>query len=341
MSVYKRRWYKFKSLKRGYISLIIIVLIYALSFTLPLFINSDALVVKYKGEYFFPVFKFYPSSVFGIAGNNEANYRELKKILKGDDYVIMPLYPYSPNENLLYEINGVPPQKPDGVHIFGTDDRGRDVFARVMYALNTSMSFSFLVTFLSFVLGVFLGALSGYFGGKTDITLQRIFEIWASLPFLYIIILVSSMLEPGFFSLALTMIFFNWIGITYYVRGEVLREKSKDYILAARSCGLSDRAIIMKHLLPNSMTPVITFAPFSIISNMGLLVALDFLGFGLQPPTPSWGQLIQQAVTNSIIDKWWLVVFPLSIQFIILLLIVFVGESLREAFDPKVYARYK
>ena len=341
MTVYKRRWIKFKSIKRGYLSLIILSALYILSFLLPFFINKDALVVKYNGNYYFPVLKYYPASVFGQEGSSEANYRKLKSRLTGDNFVVMPPVPFGPNESLINELNGVPPLRPDSEHIFGIDDRGRDVFARVMYGFNISFSFSLLVTFLSFALGIALGLISGFYGGKTDITMQRLFEIWASLPFLYIIILVSSLFEPKFFTLCLIMILFNWTGITYYVRGEVLKEKTKDYILAARSCGLSDSAIMFRHLLPKAMTPVITCAPFALIGNMGLIVALDFLGFGLQPPTPSWGQLIQQAFATSVIDKWWLVVFPLAMQFIILLLIVFVGESVREAFDPKVYAKYK
>jgi microcin C transport system permease protein len=339
-----RKWRKFKSLKRGYYSFIIIILCYLLSFACPLFIGNDALVIKYEHEYYFPVFRYYPASVFGLNEHGETNYRNLKKAFLVQDngnFVIMPFYEYGPNENLLKELRETPPTHPTSANWMGTDDRGRDVFARIAYGFNISISFAATVTIFAYFFGIMIGAVSGYFGGKTDITVQRLIEIWATLPFLYIVIIVSSIIVPSFKSLTIIMILFNWVGITFYVRGEVLREKSKDYTSAALAAGAPAVRILFRHILPNSLTPVITFIPFAIVANIGSLVALDFLGFGLPPPTPSWGQLIQQGVFASMIDKWWLVVFPLTAQFITLLLIVFIGESVREAFDPKPYSRLK
>jgi microcin C transport system permease protein len=221
----------------------------------------------------------------------------------------------------------------------GTDSSCRDVFARIAYGFNISISFALSVTLFAFLIGIIIGALQGFFGGVVDIILHRIIEIWATLPFLYVIIIISSLLVPNFFLLCLIMTLFSWIGITYYVRGEFYREKAKDYVSAAVAMGAPTRNLIFKHILPNSLTPIISFAPFAIVGNITALVSLDFLGFGLPPPTPSWGQLIEQGMIN--IEYWWLVAFPLAIQFLTLIAIVFIGEAVREAFDPKVYARLR
>jgi microcin C transport system permease protein len=280
----------------------------------------------------------------------EPNYRELAKRLAGDveGWALMPLYPYGPNESLL-ELDGVPPHPPSAVHPFGTDDRGRDVFVRLAYGFNVSITFAILVTLFSFVVGIIVGAMLGYFGGNADIFGQRLIEILSSLPFLYIIIIVSSIvvpvyvtgqnlvLQPSFWLLIFLLSTFSWMGITYYVRGEFYREKAKDYVGAAIALGASETSVIFKHILPNAITPVVSFAPFSIVANISTLVALDFLGFGLPAPTPSWGELIGQGVNN--LTKFWLVFFPLGAVFLTLLLVVFVGEAIREAFDPKEFSR--
>lgn len=337
-----KRWRRFRSVKRGYYAFLILIIAYVLSLVLPLFIGRNALIVKYKGELYFPVFSYYPAEKFGQDVHGEANYRLLKEQFgQTDDFVLLPLYPYGPEENLLSEISGPPPHKPSVRHPLGTDDRGRDVLSRLAYGFNISMSFALLVAFFAYVLGVSLGAVSGFYGGRFDTGLQRLIEIWATLPFLYIIIIISSVVSPGFFLLTFVMVLFNWAGITYYVRGEFLREKARDYVASAVSAGASDFKIIFRHIMPNALTAVITFFPFAVIANISVLVALDFLGFGLPPPTPSWGQLIQQGMASSVIDKWWLVLFPLLAQFISLLSIVFIGEAVREAFDPKEYSRLK
>jgi microcin C transport system permease protein len=223
--------------------------------------------------------------------------------------------------------------------LFGTDDRARDVLARLLYGFNISISFALVVTLFAYLIGVSIGALLGYFGGKVDILGQRIIEIWSTLPFLYVMIIVSSILQPNFILLVLIMTAFGWEGITYYVRGEFYREKARDYVSAAVSLGAKNHTIIFKHVLPNSVTPIISFAPFAIVADISSLVALDFLGFGLPPPTPSWGQLIRQGMTN--IENWWLVAAPLAAMFLTLIAIVFIGEAIREAFDPKVYSRLR
>jgi microcin C transport system permease protein len=353
VSVFRKRIRKFRTIKRGYYSFLILLCAYGVSFFLPVLINNDALIVRYNGKLYFPMNRYYPAATFGQERIGEPDYRlmaqDFRRENKGN-WVLLPPYPYSPTESLL-DLPGSPPNPPSRQHIFGTDDRGRDIFARLAYGFNVSLSFAILVLVVSLAIGVSVGALLGYFAGKLDILGQRLIEIWSSLPFLYTIIIVSSIvvpiylpgrnlvLQPSFWLLILILTAFDWMGITYYVRGEFYREKTKDYVAAAISMGASDSAIIFKHILPNSLTPVVSFAPFMVVANISALVALDFLGFGLPAPTPSWGELIEQGVDN--LTKWWLVFFPLAAMFITLLLIVFIGEAVREAFDPKEYSRLR
>jgi len=353
LSIFQKRVRKFRTIKRGYYCFLIIVGAYAISFFLPLLVNNNALFVRYQGQWYFPMFRYYGAATFGQETIGEPDYRALAQTFRqqnAGDRVILPLYPYSATESLL-DLPGSPPNPPSWQHIFGTDDRGRDIFARLAYGFNVSLSFALMVLVISLATGVTVGALLGYFGGKVDILGQRLIEIWSSLPFLYTIIIVSSIvvpiylpgrnlvLQPSFWLLIVILTAFDWMGITYYVRGEFYREKAKDYVGAAISIGASDRAIIFKHVLPNALTPVVSFAPFMIVANIAALVALDFLGFGLPAPTPSWGELIGQGVEN--LTKWWLVFFPLAAMFVTLLLIVFIGEAVREAFDPKEYSRLR
>lgn len=342
-TLFQKRWKKFKSLKRGYYSFIIVLIFYVLSFLLPFFVGRDALIVKYDGDYYFPVFKFYLAETFKQTDvQGEANYRLLKKQFAQEDngnWVLMPLYPFGPNENLLDELTDIPPTHPNAEHFFGTDDRGRDVLARLLYGFNIGISFSLIVTILSYTIGVSIGSMLGFFGGKIDIFGQRLIEIWSTLPFLYVMIILSSILNPNFLLLTFVLTLFGWMGMTYYVRGEFYREKARDYVSAAVSMGAGNSKIIFKHILPNALTPVITFLPFAIVANIFSLVALDYLGFGLPPPTPSWGQLMSQGMQN--IEKWWLISTPLIAMFLTLLSITFIGEAIREAFDPKVYSRLR
>ena len=344
-SINQKRWKKFKSIKRGYYSFILIIGLYILSFLLPLIINSKALIVQYKGDYYFPAFKdvmpginaYYDGTMFDQGTPGEANFRQLQKKWTGsNNWIIMPIYPYNPfeditnNENSMYE-------PPSTTHWFGTDNTGRDVFARMCYAFNISMSFAFVLTLLNYIIGISIGGAMGYFGGKFDLFFQRIIEIWSSLPLLFVVIIMSSILTPSFFLLIFIYTLVNWIGLTYYMRAEFYREKSKDYVSAAISMGQSDARIIFKHILPNSLVPVITYFPFALVAGISVLVSLDFLGFGLPPPTPSWGQILYVGISN--ISKWWMVFAPIMAQFFTLLCIVFVGEAAREAFDPKIYSR--
>ncbi|MBI2820401.1 MAG: ABC transporter permease [Acidobacteria bacterium] len=353
LSILRRRLRKFRSLKRGYYSFLIMLLAFFVSFFLPLLVNNKALVVRYDGQFYFPILRYFSASTFGQRAFGEANYRDLAQSFREQDqgnWAILPLIPYSPTESLL-DLPGTPPHPPSWQHLFGTDDRARDIFARLAYGFNVSLTFALLVLLMSNLIGIPVGAMLGYFGGKLDILGQRVIEIWSSLPFLYTIIIVSSIvvpvympgrnlvLQPSFWLLIIILTIFDWMGITYYVRGEYYREKAKDYVGAAIAMGASELSIMFKHILPNSLTPVVSFAPFMIVGNIAALVSLDFLGFGLPAPTPSWGELIGQGMNN--LTKWWLVFFPLGAMFLTLLLIVFIGEAVREAFDPKEYSRLR
>ena len=289
--------------------------------------------------------KAHLKSDYGLDGFGLVNFRELKTKFETegkDNYVIMPIYPYSPMESttIMAEYpDQEPPIAPDSIHILGTDDRGRDVFARLTYGFNISMTFALLVTLLSYIVGVSIGGYLGYFGGVFDIIVQRLVEIWTAVPFLYAIMIVVSILKPSMYLLVLMLATFGWMGMTFYIRGEFLREKAKDYVSAAISIGVRDNTIIFRHILPNSLTPVISFLPFTIVGNITSLVSLDFLGFGLAPPTPSWGELMSQGTAH--LTSPWLVFTPITALFITLMLVTFIGEAVREAFDPKQFSRLR
>lgn len=360
-SLFQIRLRKFRRLKRGYYSFLLLVVAYFGSFLLPFLMSNEAIVVHYKGEYYFPSSRSYLYQTFGIEpayvymaetfGQNRkngepafgpTNYRLLKQQFAEDpssgNWLVLPFFPYGPNEQFLDQ-EGRPPYPPSWTHWLGTDDRGRDILVRLAYGFRISISFALLVTFVSYTLGTVIGACLGYFGGVVDMLGLRFVEIWAGIPFLYTVIILSSLLPRSFLLLVVILSAFGWLSITYYIRGEFLREKSKDYVAAAIAMGERNHSIILRHILPNALTPIISFAPFAIVAEISTLVALDFLGFGLPPPTPSWGELIGQGKAN--IHEWHLVVFPLLAMFITLQLIVFIGEAVREAFDPKEFSRLR
>jgi len=260
--------------------------------------------------------------------------------MSGKARIIMPVYPYSPGEHLL-DLPGRPPHKPSFTHPLGTDDSGSDVFAQLAYGFRVSMSFALIVSLIGYSIGVLIGGIMGYFGGWTDILTQRFIEIWSSIPFLFTIMIIASITQPRFFLLVVLLVLLHgWIGITYYIRGEFYREKAKDYVQAAIAMGASEWSVMMKHILPNSMVPLVTFAPFAIVGNIGLLVSLDFLGFGLPVGTPSWGSLLDQGMKH--IKYYPHLILTPSIAFALtLFMVVMIGEAVREAFDPKVFSRLR
>lgn len=342
LSILKKRWKKFKNMKRGYYAFIILISAYILSYFFPLLINNKALVVQYNGAYYFPAVKgYYPGKLFGENVPGQVNYRVLQKkwqSTKSSNWVIMPIYPYGYLEDINQQGNKMyaPPSRQ---HWFGTDNTGRDVFARLLYGFRISLTFGIGLTLISYLIGVSLGAAMGYFGGKFDLFFQRFIEIWSTLPLLFVVIIISSILQPNFLILIVILSMTSWTGMTYFMRAEFYREKTKDYVAAAVSMGQCTSKIIFKHILPNSLVPIITYFPFSVIGGISSLVALDFLGFGLPPPTPSWGQMVSVGLRS--ISKWWMVLAPLGALFVTLLTIVFIGEAVREAFDPKIYSRLR
>lgn len=341
VSLFRKRLRKFKTFKRGYYSFILIVVLYIFSFFLPLIINNKALIVRYNGDLYFPVFKYHPAREFGQDEYGEAKYRDLKDKFKQEDegnWVLMPLYPYGPYESLT-DPSSEPPNLPSRTHWFGTDDRGRDVFVRLAYGFNISISFALVLLVVNMINGIAVGAMLGYYGGWFDIIVQRLIEIFSSVPFLFLIIIISSIIQPNFILLVFLLALFGWMGMTYYMRGEFYREKARDYVQAAISMGATDKQVLFKHILPNALTPVITLGPFAIIGYINSLVGLDYLGFGLPPPTPSWGELVGQGMGN--IFSWWLVLFPMGALFCTLLMVVFIGEAVRNAFDPREYSRLR
>jgi microcin C transport system permease protein len=352
-SLLSKRLRKFRRLKRGYYSFLIVSGAYVLSFFLPLIANNLPLAIRYEGHFYFPLVTYYPASAFGQAAFGAPDYRSLRQqfaTAQQGNWVLMPPIPYGPNEGLL-DAGEPPPNAPSRAHLLGTDDRGRDVLVRLAYGLNISLTFALLVALFGNVVGISVGAALGYFGRRVDIIGQRVIEIWSSLPFLYAIMIVSSiivpvylpgklaLMQPSLWLLVVILAAFDWMAITYYIRGEFYREKAKDYVGAAIATGVSEPGIMFRHILPNALTPVVSFAPFEIVANISALVALDFLGFGLPAPTPSWGELIGQGMEN--LTKWWLVFYPLGVLFLTLLLVVFIGEAIREAFDPKEFSRLR
>jgi len=374
-------------MKRGYYSLIILIVFYIVSLLGPLWMNNKPLIVKYNNKYYFPAimdfidfipginYPLYESKTFNQNINSiEVDFRLLKKEVENDDnnFVIMPLYPYHPHEDLKDELDEIftdsnnngsynfgepfidenndgiwnenfPPTLPDGFsgrHLLGTDNTGRDVFTRLVDGYKISITFAIIVTTLGYFIGIIIGALLGFYGGKIDLFGVRLMEVFSAMPFLFIMMILASFMKPNIMLLAsLSVLLKGWIGITYFIRGEFYREKAKDYVSAAVSLGATNWQVMFKHILPNALTPIITFAPFSIIADIGTLVSLDFLGYGLRPPTSSWGNLLSQAAEN--LYNWHMLVFPVIVLTITIFMITFISEAIREAFDPRVYSRLR
>lgn len=332
----RKRWKRFKSIKRAYYSLWILSVAFALSLVSEIWIGDKPLVLKYHGQWYVPVFKFYPESTFGEKYLTGTDYHKLSvdpDFKKENGWMIWPLIPHGPLRTNL-DLAGTPPHAPSRDHLLGTDASARDVLARLVYGFRLCMVFSLALTFLSTVFGVVIGGIQGYIGGKLDMTLQRIIEIWVSLPMLYVVILLSSIYSRGFILLLLVTALFSWVGLSYYMRSEFFKLRGMTYIKAAQVLRLGQARIFFNHVLPNGLTPVITLMPFTIIGGISALTALDFLGFGLQPPAPSWGELMKQALDN--LYAPWLAISAITALFVTLLLATFIGEGVREAFDARL-----
>ncbi|MDZ7665362.1 MAG: ABC transporter permease subunit [Desulfotignum sp.] len=342
--VTRRKLRRFVSIRRGFWSFLIITSLIVFSFAAELFINSRALVVRYQGTWYFPTYgKMIPGTTFGLDYQYETDYRELKQIFKQagqKDVVILPPVPYNPYENDL-RLNQYPPFPPSAEdrHFLGTDNVGRDILARLVYGFRTAILFSFFLLVINYTIGIFIGCAMGYFGGRFDLFFQRVIEIWSNIPFLYVIIIVSSILVPSFMILLLIMAFFGWISITWVMRTMTYKEKEREYVLAVRSLGASHFRIIFRHIIPNTISVIVTYAPFAISSGIVALTSLDYLGFGLPAPTPSWGELLAQGWQN--MEAWWISASVVGALVVTLMTVTFTGEGIREAFDPKQHTIYE
>lgn len=331
----QKQWKRFKENRRGYYSFIIISLLFFVSLGSEWLCNNKPYVLRYEGQTYFPLFKFYPGTTFGDESFTEVDYRDLQKgeaFQKSSNWMIFPPIRYSPNE-AMSGLSDPPPSRPTSRNWLGTDDRGRDLGVRLIYGFRNSMIFSLVSWLIILGLAYVTGALQGFFGGKVDFYGQRAIEIWDALPVLYVIIFLISIFPPSLVLLTIVWVAFGWMGLSSYVRVEVLRVRQQDFIAAARALGASTPRILFKHILPNTLIPLITFSPFIISAGVGGLAALDYLGLGLPPPTASWGELLHQGQAN--LTSWWLSVFPFLSLFLTLLALNFVGEAVRSAFDPK------
>ncbi len=320
--------------KRAFGALIIFLCVFVLSLFSELIANDKPLIMRYKNEFYFPVFKTYTDADFGGDFPTEANYKDpfIVKNIKDNGWMLMPPLEFSFN-TIDYEIDKPTPTPPSKRHWLGTDDEGRDIVARILYGIRLSVVFAFLLTLISSVIGVFIGAVQGYFGGKTDLITQRIIEIWDSLPQLFILIIVASIFLPTFWSLLCILLFFSWTSLTGMVRAEFLRARNFEYVMAAKSLGVDNFTIIRRHILPNALVATITFVPFILSEAIVSLTALDFLGLGLSQDYPSLGDLVRQGKDN--LQAPWIGISIFFVLSTLLTLLIFIGEGVRDAFDTR------
>ena len=331
----RRRWQNFKANKRGYRSLWIVGAMVVASMFAELIANDAPLLLRYDGDFYFPVFVTYPETEFGGVFETEAEYPELpvqELIAAGDGWMVWPPIPFSHDTIDLYT-EGAVPEPPSRRHWLGTDDVGRDVAARIIYGFRLSVLFGLALTLFSSVIGIAVGATQGYFGGLVDLFGQRLVEIWAGLPALFLIIILSSLIEPNPVALLTLLLLFNWMALVAVVRAEFLRTRNFDYVRAAKALGESDLTIMTKHVLPNAMVATLTYLPFVLNGSITTLTSLDFLGFGLPAGSPSLGELLAQGKAN--IQAPWLGLSGFFALATMLTLFVFVGEGVRDAFDPR------
>lgn len=333
----KRLWQRFKRQRLGYWSLIIFLSLYGLSLAGELISNDRPIVVRYEGQWYYPLFKDYPESVFGGELPIKADYNDpfiKEQLHKPGNFSIAPINPYYYNTLNYFSTADHYPGAPTRENWLGTDISGYDITARLLYGFRVSVTFGLGLTIVGTILGIFFGALQGYFAGKVDLFTQRLIEVWGSMPELYLLIIFVSVFEPSLLLLFVLLSLFGWINLSDYVRAEFLRNRQLDYVKAARAMGLSNAQIIWRHILPNSLTPVITFLPFRMSGAIMALASLDFLGLGVTSPAPSLGQLLLQGKEN--LDAWWISLFSFGVLVVTLLLLTFMGEALRNALDTRL-----
>ena len=330
----QRRLENFKANRRGYWSLWIFLALFVISLGAELVANDRPLFIRYDGQSYVPVFFAYSETEFGGEFELEADYHDpyIQELIESKGFIVWPIVRYS-YQTIDYDLTVPAPSPPDARHWLGTDDQARDVFARVLYGFRISILFGLLLTLASSAIGVAAGAVQGYFGGLLDLLMQRFIEIWEGLPSLYLLIIMASVIAPGFFSLLILLMLFSWTGLVAVVRAEFLRVRNFEYVRAAKALGVGDTQIIWKHVLPNAMVATLTFMPFILSGSVTMLTGLDFLGFGLPAGSPSLGELLNQGKNN--IQAPWLGVTGFLVIGFMLSLLVFIGEAVRDAFDPR------
>ncbi|ABM33814.1 ABC transporter permease [Paracidovorax citrulli] len=335
LSPSRRAWTRFKRNRLGFWSLVVFCVLVAVSLAAELVSNDKPLIVHYEGQTYFPLFKSYPETTFGGDFDTPTDYLDpfiQERLSAGGNWALYTLNRYGPN-TLNYFAKSPNPSAPTADNWLGTDDRGRDMLAQLLYGFRVSVLFGLALTITGVVLGLVTGAIQGFFGGRTDLAFQRFIEIWSSMPELYLLIIFSALFSPSLALLLILLSLFGWMGLSDYVRAEFLRNRQLDYVKAARALGVPDRQIIWRHILPNSMTPVVTFLPFRMSAAILSLTSLDFLGLGVPPGTPSLGELLNQGKNN--IDAWWISIFTFAVLVGTLLLLTFMGDALRDALDPR------
>lgn len=330
----RRRLSQFRANKRGFYSFWIFMIVLLTALGAEGIANDKPLLIWYKGGLYAPVATMYPETTFGGEFETETDYRDpyVKKLIDAQGWMIWPLIPFS-YDTINYQLKTPAPSAPTLENWLGTDDQGRDVLARLIYGFRLSVLFGLLLTVLSSIVGISMGAVQGYFGGKTDLILQRVIEIWGSLPSLYILIIFAAMFVPGFWTLLIILLLFSWVQLVDVVRAEFLRARNFDYVRAAKAMGVTDPVIMVRHVLPNAMVATLSMLPFVLTGSITALTSLDFLGLGLPPGSPSLGELLSQGKNN--LSAPWLGITAFVTLAFMLTLLTFIGEAVRDAFDPR------
>ncbi len=331
----RRAWARFRRNRLGYWSLLAFCAMVLLSLGAELISNDRPLLVRYQGNLYVPVLQDYPETVFGGDFQTTTDYLDpfiRERLAQPGNWALYAPNPYGP-KTLNYFAKAPNPSAPSRDNWLGTDDRGRDLLAQLIYGFRVSVLFALALTVTGVLLGVLTGAIQGFFGGKTDLAFQRFIEIWGSMPELYLLIIFSAVFAPSVALLLVLLSLFGWMGLSDYVRAEFLRNRQLDYVRAARALGVGNWQIITRHVLPNSLTPVVTFLPFRMSGAILALTSLDFLGLGVPPGTPSLGELLSQGKNN--IDAWWISLSTFAVLVLTLLLLTFMGDALRDALDPR------
>ncbi len=329
-----RRWLNFRANRRGFLSFWIFLVLFVICMPAEFIANDKPLLIRYDGAFYYPIVASYPETAFGGEFETEADYRDpyVRDLISAKGWILWSLIPYSYN-TVITDLPEPAPSRPTAKNWLGTDDQARDVVARVIYGFRLSLLFGFTLTAISTVIGIIAGALQGYFGGLVDLLFQRFLEIWTSMPTLYLLIILASIITPNFWWLLGIMLLFSWVWPIPLVRAEFLRARNFEYVRAARALGVGNTLIMFRHLLPNAMVSTLTFMPFVLAGSLTTLTGLDFVGLGLPPGSPSLGELLLQGKNN--LQAPWLAFTGFIATAVMLVLLIFIGEAVRDAFDPR------